>query len=322
MASGLTHILLTKKLQNELPEGELKDILAFASDSLQVGAIAPDIPYASTVDDDIFHSQALLADNFHYKKTNQIPLKSLVLLKDLRNKVDDKLHYHMFSFFLGYISHVFADGIIHPFVRDKVGNYQGNESAHRGLEMNLDVILLRELTRKSGANLELNCTNIHDELLNFAELEGADVIASKYGQLIYEVYGTEFSSEQIMGWIKGLHRLFELAEGDYPSFFRQLKGSNALLYKNYNEINLDEVLLLQKPKDRDQNFLKVDSIHFIDDCLSQFYKKYIEVIQKAYDFVYSNGPSLDEISIPMIDLDTGRLVENNSLDEIPVLWNN
>ena len=39
MASGLTHILLTKKLQDNIPDGELKNVLAFGSDSLLVGAI-------------------------------------------------------------------------------------------------------------------------------------------------------------------------------------------------------------------------------------------------------------------------------------------
>ncbi|MAF79233.1 MAG: hypothetical protein CME60_13810, partial [Halobacteriovoraceae bacterium] len=52
-----------------------------------------------------------------------------------------------FSFFLGFASHVVADGVIHPFVRDKVGDYDNNATEHRLLEMRLDVILLNEFTK-------------------------------------------------------------------------------------------------------------------------------------------------------------------------------
>jgi len=54
MPSGITHIFLTKKIQDELPDGLLKDILAYGSDFLTVGAVAPDLPYASIADDDFF----------------------------------------------------------------------------------------------------------------------------------------------------------------------------------------------------------------------------------------------------------------------------
>ena len=54
MASGLTHILLTKKLQDKFEDGQLKNILAYAADSFQVGAVGPDLPYASIADNDFF----------------------------------------------------------------------------------------------------------------------------------------------------------------------------------------------------------------------------------------------------------------------------
>lgn len=319
MASGLTHILLIKKLQDYLPDGDLKNIFAYGSDSLQVGAVAPDIPYASLIDNDIFHKQSFLADNFHYKNTNQIPLKSLTLLKEMRKKIDEKIHYHMFSFYLGYISHVFADGIIHPFVRDKVGDYKENAATHRGLEMQLDVLLLRHFTEKSGVKLELNFVNIHDELLNFAAMESTSTVIKTFSGLIYDVYKVSFTEKNILGWVKGLYRLFDLAEGSFPAFARKLK-MNTVLYRNYDDINQNEILNLKTPKDRTENFLKAGTINFIDQCLPQFFSKYMETAQKAYEFVYRDGPSLSDKEIPNIDLDTGRLSENDNLDEVPILW--
>ena len=321
MASGLTHILLTRKLQDYLPDGDLKNIFAYAGDSLQVGAVAPDIPYSSIVDNNIFHSHSFLADDFHYKNTNQIPLRSLMLLKDMKGKIDESTHYHMFSFYLGYISHVFGDGIIHPFVRDKVGEYQENAAAHRNLEMQLDVLLLRHFTEGSGLKLELNYTNIHKELLNFSTIESTSALIKTFSSLIEDIYQVEFKEKDILGWVKGLYRLFDLAEGSFPVFARNSKW-NTVLYRNYDDINREEILNLKVPKDRNENFLKTECINFINQCLPQYFSKYIEVAQKAYEFVYEDGVSLSDKDIPPINLDTGRLIENNDLDQVPILWIN
>ena len=73
MASGVTHILLMKYLQSILPNDKLKMIFAGGRDFLQVGAVAPDLPYASIADNDFFFSdQSDLADKFHYVRTHEI----------------------------------------------------------------------------------------------------------------------------------------------------------------------------------------------------------------------------------------------------------
>jgi hypothetical protein len=319
MASGLTHILLTKKLQDEFQDGQLKDILAMCADSFLVGAIAPDIPYASIVDDHIFSDQKFLADHFHYKQTNQIPLQSLIEIKKKKGKFDLRIHFHMFSFFLGYISHVFADGIIHPFVRDMVGDYDQNKTEHRKLEMQLDVLFLAELTKKSGLTSELNYSDIHDELENFGQVDGVSVIVETFGILISTIYNEKFTTEMILGWVNGLHRLFAVAEGEHPKFFRGL-NANTFLYENLEDIDRDKVILLKKPSDRPTNFLNREEVDFFKDCIPQYFTKFVSIAQKAYDFVYEDGPTLDERDIPEINLDTGRLLPDNNLNMIPELW--
>src|ERR1035437_8890524 len=103
MPSGITHILLMKELYNRLPAGGLKPLIGEGRDFIQVGALGPDLPYASVADSDfVFSTQSDLADKFHYIKTNEIPLKAFIYLKNNMNKMSDKsLTYH-FSFFLGY----------------------------------------------------------------------------------------------------------------------------------------------------------------------------------------------------------------------------
>jgi len=320
MASGLTHILLTKKLQDELPEGDLKDILAMCADSFQVGAVAPDLPYASIADNDFFISnESPLADNFHYRDTNQIPLKALKELKKLKGHIDEEVHYHMFSFFLGYISHVLADGIIHPFVRDKVGEYEGNQAEHRSLEMQLDVLFMEELTKGSGFTSELNYTNLHDELINFLTVKGSNEIIEMFSQLIKETYGESYSVDKIFGWIKGLHRMFEIAEGDHFKFYRVLE-LNSFTYRNHSDIDSKKAVVLNKPKDREVNFLKVDEINFFTDCIPQYFHCFTAIAQKAHKFVFENGEELDAKDLPLINLDTGRLIEADNLELIPEFW--
>lgn len=319
MASGLTHILLTKKLQDKFEDGELKNILAFASDSFQVGAVAPDLPYASIADNDFFSNESSLADNFHYRKTNQIPLMALKKIRSLKGHMDEALHYHIFSFFLGYISHVIADGIIHPFVRDKVGDYQFNQAEHRSLEMQLDVLFFEKLTKDSGFASELNYTNIHNEIKNFIEVEGVTQILQLFSDLIISTYNEIYSVEKILGWIKGLHRMFNIAEGEHPQFYRNLKA-NSFTYRNRKDINRERAIILKVPKDRNDNFLKVDEIDFFKHCVPQYYFQFTKVAQKAYTYAFKEGKELDENDIPVINLDTGRLVEKDNLDLIPEFW--
>lgn len=322
MASGLTHILLTKKLQDKFEDGQLKNILAYAADTFQVGAVAPDLPYASIADNDFFFSnESPLADDFHYRLTNQMPLQSFRKLRSLKGQIGEELHYHLFSFFLGYTSHILADGIIHPFVRDKVGEYIDNQAEHRSLEMQLDVLFFEELTKKSGFAAELNYTNVHDEISNFLALEFNDEIVKTFSDMIETVYGQQCSVDKIQGWIKGLHRMFEVAEGDHPRFYRNLKA-NSFTFRNREDIDKDRAVTLRKPKDRDVNFLNVEEVNFLHDCIPQYYNRFVLVATKAYEYVFEDGQELNENDIPPINLDTGRLLPANDLNTIPEFWKN
>lgn len=319
MASGLSHILLTKKLQDKLPDGKLKSILAYCADSFQVGSVAPDLPYASIADNAFFANESPLADNFHYRETNQIPLLALKKLRALNGNINEELHYHMFAFFLGYISHVLADGIIHPFVRDKVGEYDENQAEHRSLEMQLDVLFFAELTKNSGLKTELNYSNMHDQIKDFFQVNEVEKILVMFSELIEVVYKEHYSPEKISGWIKGLYRMFEVAEGEHPKFYRILK-SNSFTYRNIEDIDRNNAIILTKPDDRSNNFLNCEEINFFSDVIPQYYKQFVSIAQNAYNYVFENGAELNEKDIPCINLDTGRLVENNNLDEIPAFW--
>lgn len=320
MPSGITHILLTKKLQDEIPDSTLNYILADSSAFLTIGAVAPDLPYASIADVDTFLlRQSGLADNFHYLKTNQIPLRSLTHLKSIRDNTNEQLFYQMFSFFLGYISHVVADGIFHPFIRDQVGNYAQNKSAHRSLELQLDVLYYRFVTKNSGYPLELIYTDIQKELLNYQSNQDWQETFQVFSQLISDVYGIADTVENIKDWTRGLDNMFSLAGGDHLEIIRK-QEANSFQFKNGKDINASKVLILTKPIDRDVNFLQRDKIDCFQDCVPMFFNKFVLIAQNAYKFIFEEGPPLTEVDIPAIDLDTGRLIVNDNLNMIPEFW--
>ncbi len=326
MASGITHILLMKNLQQVLPVGsKIKRKLAQARDILNVGAIAPDLPYASIADNDFFlTTESELADKFHYEKTNELPLKAFHYIRSIKNDKTKREINFLFSFFIGYVSHLIADGIIHPYVRDMVGDYNEHKEEHRVLEMQLDVLYFEYITKHSGKPLNLNYTNLHDELANFEKetYPQTELVLKTFNGLINEVYNFNCSVNDLFGWVKGIYRMFSVAEGDH-GIYRNIPFVKPFLFPDLHELkeNNKDILILTKPIDRDENFLKKDKIDFFDDCVPMFYEKFIPVLNKAYKFVYEDGAELTAEDVKGIDLDTGRdLAVNNDLNEIPLYW--
>jgi hypothetical protein len=325
MPSGITHILLMKHLHDEPLDEDLDMIFAAGKDFLQVGAVAPDLPYASVTDNDFFlTTQSELADKFHYVKTNQVPLYALKELKRQWSQLSNKEKRYCFCFFAGYIAHVVADGIFHPYIRDKVGNYSDHKKEHRKLEMQLDVMLMRYLTQNSGAPLELNCTKMHRELEDFNKITYPEIfkVVELFRKTILTVYGDRYEEEKVIGWVTGLYRMFSVANAHLPGIYRKIGISLALLYQEYQDLEKHkDLLILKKPVDGlPKNFLQKDAVHYFEDVLPQFSKKYIPIAQKAYEYIYGSGAELTETNIPAIDLDTGRLLASNQLDLIPTFW--
>lgn len=331
MPSGISHMFLVRAFLNDqtnFDDIKVKMMLDSGRYYMQSGAVGPDLPYASDLDYNIFSSDTDTADLLHYKQTNQIPLKAFLTLKQIQHSLSDRELRYAFSFFLGYASHVIADGIMHPFIRDKVGDYADNKTEHRVLEMNLDVVVVREHFNNIDPPIELNLTNVHDELLNIADLDNSEsrFVLSLFKDLINSTYQKSYNASDVTGWIKSLHRMLGVAEGDHPVFYRKYFGKKGVAFKNYDDLmeefnnDLSPILLLNKPVDCDTNFLKKSSIHFIDDCIPQFNKVFAAFLRKAYNYIFTDGDPLTEADLPEIDLDTGRLVSNNHLEEVPALW--
>lgn len=323
MPSGITHVLLTRYFNDRNKNRNLHMLLAAGRDFFQVGSVAPDLPYSSIADSDILNSETDLADDFHYRKTNQLPLQAINHLKTNKHKYTGKEERFVLSFFLGYAAHVIADGLIHPFIRDMVGDYEQNKFKHRQLEMRLDVLFYNFYTRSSGGQ-EFNYSNIHKELTNLKSYRETKIVLDLFRNHIKSIYNKDFDSEKILGWVDGLYTLLDIAEGDHPSWYANIDIIGEQLYSNYDAIEerKNDFIILENPVDNvPQNFLHIDKINFFKDCVPKFVSTFKALAKRAYECVYEDGDELTADDIPPIDLDTGRpLGKRNNLELIPTLW--
>lgn len=325
MPSGITHMLLAKTFNEKSNHGN--DDLEFLLDEklkiFQVGSLGPDLAYSQQHPlRDLFNDEDENADLFHYSQTNQIPLRAFSKIRHL-TPGDDR--DSKFAFFLGYTAHIIADGIVHPFVRDKVGNYDVAASQHRALEMRLDAILLNHLAAPGTNMIDVNFGELHDQIkdLKRNDLKSISVL---FSELLADVYGKSVSPDRIEDWVGDLHSLFEAAANKNNNFYAWIPGMSTYLYNDTSAVianqEQDNWLRNSQAVGRNSNFVGRD-IHFLHDCLPRFYKTFSQKALEIYSYVYSGGPSLDEKVIPAINLDTGRLLATNggkNLDHPAILW--
>lgn len=301
MPSGFTHVMLVRTFPESvgIKDDELGLLLDQYMPYFQLGAMAPDLPYSQQIKWKFGEEEAHLADKFHYEKTTEIPLRAFEYIKGLSGADRDKA----FAFFLGFAAHIVADGIIHPYVRDKVGDYEKNKDAHRELEMRIDVFFLDKLTN----GLNLNSTNIHDLIRD--PLKDFKTISKLFSKLVNEVYGADIEPKDVVGWVNNMHTVFEAAESSNNQYYAKIPGFSGYLYLDKDEVlknhQADLILKLHEPKDRDQNFAGRD-VRFFEDCLPSFYSAFKKVATAAYEYTFNEGSMLTALNFPAINLDTGR----------------
>jgi len=332
MPSGITHMLLIRNLP--VDDDCLYRFKQFYNTRyFQLGSIAPDLPYGAITDNNFLDNEDKVANLFHFaekaQKIEQAP-NELALLgieqvkKMLEQGTNKKECDALFWFLSGYASHVIADGLCHPFVMDKVGPYEGqNKAEHRALEMGIDVLLFKHFSAVSGHAIEASYAGMDSFIDSFNELVHINFIFENFKDLIKNIYGLSVEINEIKNWVIGISRLFTLATGKWPDWFRQLATTTPYVFREISDIENKEAeyLVLKRPKSWDNNFLNVVEINFINDCLSRFNKVIKLYLDKSYSYVYTAGPRLTDKDLPAFSLDTGRTV--NAPDNValkPMLW--
>jgi hypothetical protein len=324
MPSGITHMILSRTVQNNIADekdGAINELLSREKGAYLLGSVAPDLPYLSVADTDLFSNQTEIADDLHYKHTNAVPLQGFLQAKKQADQKNVKLAESLFAFYLGYSSHFMADGLIHPYVRDKVGEYKDAQKEHRILEMKLDVLVAHKFM-----NTEVNGIDFQDDLDWIEDCKYKAEILGSYSGLLNSIYGYDTDSEQVDDWVSAMKLVFSLAEGEFPKWYRNLLGDPGVVFHNYGDLKNEEAasLNLQLPIDAKKygltsNFLRKDNVHFFDDVTSGYFERFPLIIKKAYEYVFESQGDILNL-LPEINFDTGRLVANNQLSEKPNLW--
>jgi hypothetical protein len=187
--------------------------------------------------------------------------------------------------------------------------------------MKLDVFVAKKFMRT-----EVNGIDFQDELDWIEDCTFKTEIFESYSDLLNSIYGCSTDSDNVQGWVSAMKRVFSLAEGEFPKWYREFLGSPGYVFKNHDDIKSEEAecLSLQMPIDAvkqglTSNFMGKTTVNFFDDVVSGYFDRFPLTIKHAYDAVFEGSGDILAL-LPEINFDTGRLVANNRLSEKPILW--
>ena len=153
MPATYAHLMITDgalvQLQQDATiDRSVRGAILRLSHFVHLGCVSPDYPYLDFKQP----HQKLWADHMHYDFTGDLIQTMARSLSALRAKGPDRPEYAIpLCWTLGYISHVTADLVVHPVVRNIVGNYKGHEVEHRQCEMVQDVYIYHGI--RNGAEM-------------------------------------------------------------------------------------------------------------------------------------------------------------------------
>ena len=312
MPAGYAHLMITDRSldgygNNNDVEKKLRAEALTRSHFVRLGSVGPDYPYL-----DLFQpGQKIWADHMHYDFTGDLIVTiAKKLLERAQKGFDDESFAIPFCWFLGYLSHVTADLVVHPVVANIVGPYQGNEKEHRHCEMVQDAFIYNKV--RNGAEIE------HSQLiklLNNCSAPGDDdKIHPLLRQFWDETLGVHFPEDHknhhpdIDKW----HDQFEdwLGIAGRPTFVgRLIDSGHKFTYKTSTRITaaerksfLDDLLLPDGKKGNYETGVFPRAVQHVSDKWVSFSKGL-------------SGGNLDPFisGITNCDLDTGKDIATSKL---------
>ena len=152
MASTYTHAIVADQLAQNICgigngkiSSEYQSFILSDTILIQIGAFCPDLPYLDeTYVPDIFDvvEQARWGDLMHFVHSGKLIFWGTEKLQEMKNCGDMRRFRKCFPWFLGLVSHLIVDTVVHPVVEKIVGPYfDGKEMPHMECEMYQDVWL-------------------------------------------------------------------------------------------------------------------------------------------------------------------------------------
>lgn len=172
MPACVAHMLIARKVREGLAASnaapEFVQMLAENSRYMELGSLGPDLPYYAirgrwphdfSEDSDDEPGESTWGDLLHSRKPNIVPLELIEAAwraSDGNYSTHDKM---AFAFACGYLTHIAADQIVHPFVNRIAGPYYAshkNKRTHRMVEVYQDVALYASVERGDVMDAEPN----------------------------------------------------------------------------------------------------------------------------------------------------------------------
>lgn len=231
MAGTYAHFMVTEKARDELAKDlsiQKRYVLDLNSHIVLAGAVAPDYPYLSLTSSDA----KKWADCMHYTNTNDMVCAGFDILR--KSNSDEAL-----AWYLGYVSHVVVDVVVHPIVNLIVGPYEENKTAHRLCEMTQDSFIFKEVK-----NLEVTKSEYIDLLRNCSQTGNASHFhpgAKRVWHGMFKAAHKDLfvkSPPDIDSWHWSYISMLDKAD-ERIAFSRHITdaaGSSAILYRHTNDI--------------------------------------------------------------------------------------
>jgi Zinc dependent phospholipase C len=206
-------------------------------DYIRLGCVSPDYPSVDVLQ--LF--QPAWADRMHYEHTGDLVRRMIQRLLQLKGQGMDKPEFAMpFAWALGYIAHVTADLVVHPVVRNIVGDYAGHEPEHCHCEMIQDSYIYQKQTGEDIRHSHLmhtlgRCSDpmdsqkIHPILRDF------------WNEVLRQTFPAQYdgiNDPDIDVWHASYGKILGLA--GRPAFLGRLDPDHTITYKLTSEITPDE----------------------------------------------------------------------------------
>ena len=316
MAGTFTHWLVVQKAVEILAErfetGQLAALLVRHKHWVHIGAQGPDYPYEGFIR---ARTGTNWADLMHYDRTGDFTRvlgscvhRALAPEAPWQRPDQDLLK----AWYLGYISHVLADVIIHPVVQAIVGPYSENRREHGRCEMVQDSLLHSEIR---GRPLAYDYW-IKKLLLTPAGEELPDVIGSVWGEALSTLYRAQWiqGTPLVYDWHRHFLRATKVRQSP-PALFRHIGEDFGLSYPFPGEIPQDEAVRFY------ERVALPDGVgvrHFreiFESATKEVAEKWAEA---SAELETAGSEALQLVFLRNWDLDTG--VSSDHPDEGPTYW--
>ena len=322
MPGPYTHISVVEELVKSTALDELglekkdKETLKKWASYMKMGAISPDYPYLNIELINWFDEPAAdyWGNTMHHKYEEAIKDNIIhVGIEEISNLKDNESKYKYLAWFLGYMSHLVADGTCHPVTNQLVGDYDaGNKTEHRVSEMHQDAYIFYETFDKKLTREE-HLKEVAQEFSNEGSGDTIDKdIEQFWRNLLSKAYPHMFSKYRL-----NLNEWHDCATTAIDNFAeegsiipsRHLKDfivDEGCAYPSYETIDKEKYInMLPNPKDPKE---KIEYKEVFTKAVNNTKNYWKLAIQGA---LYDDKEYLDKIEI--WSLDTGKRVEVNKI---------